>query len=171
MQSVSKQRLKSNTLGLPELARLEDIFVRSFEEAVEKGVPDDAAGLKRLRTDVESILTEANKRSKLLAMELTKIYDMVEDPPEIETIDDEVLLQAWKDKTIAEINEVEELEKNHREVSTVQVSSTPKASAVRRDVGSKGVPRSQRRNMIPWPANVPFIWRDSMRVRFTVNGH
>eukprot|EP00960_Hanusia_phi_P026601 746335-Hanusia_phi.AAC.3 len=98
MQSVTKQRLKSNTLGLPELARLEDIFVRSFEEAVEKGVPDDAAGLKRLRTDVESILTEANKRSKLLAMELTKIYDMVEDPPEIESIDDEVLLQAWKDK-------------------------------------------------------------------------
>ena len=47
MQSASKQRLKSNTLGLPELARLEDIFVRSFEEAVEKGVPDDAAGTDR----------------------------------------------------------------------------------------------------------------------------
>jgi len=30
----------------------------------------------------------------------------VEDPPEIESMDDEVLLNAWKDKTLAEINEL-----------------------------------------------------------------
>ena len=68
-------------------------------------------GLKRLRHDLESILTESNKRTKLLAIELTKIYDMVEDPPEIESMDDEVLLLAWKDKTLAEINELDELDK------------------------------------------------------------
>ena len=44
---------------------------------LQKGIPDDAAGLKRLRHDLESILTEANKRTKLLSIELTKIYDMV----------------------------------------------------------------------------------------------
>ena len=33
--SVPK-KLKSNTLGLTELARLEDLFLSSFEEAVEK---------------------------------------------------------------------------------------------------------------------------------------
>ena len=75
------KKLKSNTLGLTELARLEDLFLSSFEEAVEKGIPEDAAGLKRLRADLESILTEANKRTKLLAIELTKIYDMVRAPP------------------------------------------------------------------------------------------
>lgn len=74
------RKLKSNTLGLTELARLEDLFLSSFEDAVEKGIPDDAAGLKRLRHDLESILTEANKRTKLLAIELTKIYDMVSAP-------------------------------------------------------------------------------------------
>ena len=30
----------------------------------------------------------------------------VEDPPEIESMDDEVLLNAWRDKTMAEINEL-----------------------------------------------------------------
>ena len=71
------KRLKSNTLGLTELARLEDLFLTSFQEALDKGIPEDAAGLKRLRHDLESILTEANKRTKLLSIELTKIYDMV----------------------------------------------------------------------------------------------
>ena len=71
------KKLKSNTLGLTELARLEDLFLTSFENAMDKGIPEDAAGLKRLRHDLESILTEANKRTKLLAIELTKIYDMV----------------------------------------------------------------------------------------------
>ena len=63
-----------------------------------QGVPDDAVGLKRLRADLESILTESNKRTKMLAIELTKIYDMVEDPPDIEHMDDEIMLQAWKEK-------------------------------------------------------------------------
>jgi hypothetical protein len=71
------KKLNSNSLALKELARLEDLFLTSFEDAVEKGIPEDAAGLKRLRADLESILTEANKRTKLLAIELTKIYDMV----------------------------------------------------------------------------------------------
>ena len=44
-----------------------------------QGVPDDAVGLKRLRADLESILTESNKRTKMLAIELTKIYDNVKD--------------------------------------------------------------------------------------------
>ncbi|MGB1606965.1 MAG: hypothetical protein ACPIOQ_80310 [Promethearchaeia archaeon] len=61
-------------------------------------MPDDAVGLKRLRADLESILTESNKRTKMLAIELTKIYDMVEDPPDIEHMDDEIMLQAWKEK-------------------------------------------------------------------------
>jgi hypothetical protein len=77
---LQPRKLKSNTLGLTELARLEDLFLSSFEDAVDKGIPDDAAGLKRLRHDLESILTEANKRTKLLAIELTKIYDMVLSP-------------------------------------------------------------------------------------------
>jgi len=71
------KKLKANTLKLTELARLEDLFLTSFEDALQKGLPDDAAGLKRLRHDLESILTEANKRTKLLSIELTKIYDMV----------------------------------------------------------------------------------------------
>lgn len=71
------KKLKANTLKLTELARLEDLFLTSFEDALQKGIPDDAAGLKRLRHDLESILTEANKRTKLLSIELTKIYDMV----------------------------------------------------------------------------------------------
>jgi hypothetical protein len=79
-------------------------------------------GLKRLRHDLESILTESNKRTKLLAIELTKIYDMVEDPPEIESMDDEVLLLAWKDKTLAEINELDELDKG------IKVRSCPYAT-------------------------------------------
>lgn len=74
---MQPRKLKSNTLGLTELARLEDLFLSSFEDAVDKGIPEDAVGLKRLRHDLESILTEANKRTKLLAIELTKIYDMV----------------------------------------------------------------------------------------------
>ena len=75
--AVPGKKLKANTLGLTELARLEDLFLSSFEDALSKGIPDDAAGLKRLRHDLESILTEANKRTKLLSIELTKIYDMV----------------------------------------------------------------------------------------------
>ena len=77
------KKLKANTLGLTELARLEDLFLSSFEDALSKGIPDDAAGLKRLRHDLESILTEANKRTKLLSIELTKIYDMVAPAPPI----------------------------------------------------------------------------------------
>jgi hypothetical protein len=38
----------------------------------------------------ESIQVEANKRAKLLALELTKLYDIDEAPPEIESITDEV---------------------------------------------------------------------------------
>jgi hypothetical protein len=34
------------------------------------------------------------------------MYLQVEDPPEIESMDDEVLLNAWRDKTMAEINEL-----------------------------------------------------------------
>ena len=33
-------------------------------------------------------------------------WEQVEDPPEIESMEDEVLLMAWKDKTVAEINEL-----------------------------------------------------------------
>jgi len=40
------KKLVAKTLGLVELAPLEDCFLLSFEEAVEKGVPEDAAGLK-----------------------------------------------------------------------------------------------------------------------------
>lgn len=32
--------------------------------------------------------------------------EQVEDPPDIETMDDEVLLLAWKDKTLLELNEL-----------------------------------------------------------------
>ena len=32
--------------------------------------------------------------------------EQVEDPPEIESMDDEILLLAWKDKTLAEMNEL-----------------------------------------------------------------
>ncbi len=101
---------------------------------------------------------EANKRAKLLAVvvslsiheyiiwlpvdaisdfvngaiqELTKLFDVVDDPPEIEAVNDEVikksvplyhystvfdshlsqvLLSAWRDKTLAELKEIEELE-------------------------------------------------------------
>ena len=79
------KKLKANTLKLTELARLEDLFLTSFEDALQKGLPDDAAGLKRLRHDLESILTEANKRTKLLSIELTKIYDMVSRSPDLRT--------------------------------------------------------------------------------------
>jgi len=58
------KRLKSNTLGLTELARLEDLFLSSFEEAVEKGIPEDEAWLKRLRADLESILTGAHQAAR-----------------------------------------------------------------------------------------------------------
>ena len=34
------------------------------------------------------------------------VWEQVEDPPEIESMEDEVLLMAWKDKTVAEINEL-----------------------------------------------------------------
>ena len=47
---------------------------------------------------------------------------MVEDPPEIESMDDEVLLLAWKDKTLAEINELDELDKG------IKVRSCPYAT-------------------------------------------
>mmetsp|Transcript_18140 Transcript_18140/g.26549 ORF Transcript_18140/g.26549 Transcript_18140/m.26549 type:complete len:175 (-) Transcript_18140:578-1102(-) len=171
--SVSK-KLKSNTLGLTELARLEDLFLSSFGEAVEKGIPEDAAGLKRLRHDLESILTEANKRTKLLAIELTKIYDMVDDPPEIESMEDEVLLIAWKDKTMAEINELDELDKGIRAANAAAAAAAaaqPRPTpAARAHTGAKKLPPGKRQ-MRPWPDNVPFVYRDSMRIKFLLHAH
>mmetsp|Transcript_37272 Transcript_37272/g.74647 ORF Transcript_37272/g.74647 Transcript_37272/m.74647 type:complete len:179 (+) Transcript_37272:91-627(+) len=177
MTANAHMKFKANTLGLQDLPRLEDLFVSSFEEACEKGLPEDTGGLKRLRADLESILTEANKRAKLFALELTKLYEIVEDPPEIESVTDEVLLTAWRDKTMAEINEIEEAEKALREEAAraPPPRPPPAPSPARTNFGTKGPPRgaagrAATRRMVPFPSNIPFMWRDTMRVRFTVNG-
>eukprot|EP00802_Teleaulax_amphioxeia_P011469 Tamp_11501.p2 GENE.Tamp_11501~~Tamp_11501.p2 ORF type:complete len:210 (+),score=64.95 Tamp_11501:74-631(+) len=181
--AVPGKKLKANTLGLTELARLEDLFLSSFEDALSKGIPDDAAGLKRLRHDLESILTEANKRTKLLSIELTKIYDMVEDPPEIESMDDEILLLAWKDKTLAEMNELDELDKGMKAESAAASAAAAAAAAAqaarqaqprpspaaRAHTGAKKPPPGKRL-MRPWPEHVPFTYRDTMRIKFHLNG-
>ena len=45
--------------------------------------------------------------SRLLVTGVGKLcLVQVDDPPEIESMEDEVLLIAWKDKTMAEINEL-----------------------------------------------------------------
>eukprot|EP00283_Hemiselmis_rufescens_P011647 CAMPEP_0173453522 /NCGR_PEP_ID=MMETSP1357-20121228/50763_1 /TAXON_ID=77926 /ORGANISM="Hemiselmis rufescens, Strain PCC563" /LENGTH=118 /DNA_ID=CAMNT_0014420489 /DNA_START=141 /DNA_END=493 /DNA_ORIENTATION=+ len=106
-----KQRLKAQTLSFQELPRLEDLFLTAFAGACASGCPDDGAGLKRLRGDLESIENEASKRVKLLALELAKLYDVVEDPPEIETITDETLLSAWRDNTLSQLSEIDDHDK------------------------------------------------------------
>jgi len=260
-------------VAVQELPRLEDLFASTFEVACRDGVPDDAGALKRLRVDLESILKEANKRQKLLAMELTKLYDIVEDPPEIEQTTDPVLLQAWRDKTTAEINEVarvplgpsaahqlegqcrpmpqdfmvpsskcanaspalttqiEELERTQREEAAAAAQAAKAAAAARPspaavpratphsrapaargpaargrsmmcaprpglapqirekpnplDARAFGIPELESAGRLdarcdaitgtgtgrPWPAGLPFIWRDSMRVNFHVGGY
>ena len=179
-------KLKSQTLSFQDLPRLEDQFLTSFESAVASGCPTNPADLKRLRGDLVSIQNEANKRTKLLALELAKLFDVVEDPPELESITDDTLLQAWKDNTLAQLQEMDEYDKaamaaaNQQAQAQAAAVATPRATATPKSSSHKKQTTQQapqylgahvKRKMVMWPAGVPFYYRDSMRIRFHVGGH